>query len=199
MGCSQRGRKSELFKRCDDLLVCGSPKAQDKIREIYGRVQASKQLRTVSNSSSPPSSNVHIPVGNTIQDPNSPSPPPTVTSVPQSSVLDTHPPVTQQLSSSTNSTSFTSTNVVHLSGNESFSPYPPSQPRPRDLPDQMNASSTTMSSSVSEHGSRHSSLSSTSIQSIPSQAYVVQPDVMFKEVPFFRRVQVLVKPTALGE
>ncbi len=122
------------------------------------------QQGTSSNNSSPPSTNVHVLVGNTIQDPSSPSPPPTVTSVvtyvPPSSALVTHPPVTQQQSSSTNSTSSTSTNSGHPCSNETSSPYPPTQPGPRNLPHQMSGGSTTSSSS--EHGSRHGSLGSTS-------------------------------------
>ena len=37
IGCSQRGRKNELFQRSNELLQHGSPKIQNKIREIYDR------------------------------------------------------------------------------------------------------------------------------------------------------------------
>ena len=43
IGCSQRGRKNELFQRSNELLQHGSPKIQNKIREIYDRSHYSKR------------------------------------------------------------------------------------------------------------------------------------------------------------
>ena len=48
IGCSQKGRKPELFQRANDLLRHGSPKIQNKIRDIYERTNRSK--RTLSYS-----------------------------------------------------------------------------------------------------------------------------------------------------
>ena len=43
IGCSQRGRKNELFQRSNELLQHGSPKIQNKIREIYERSHYTKR------------------------------------------------------------------------------------------------------------------------------------------------------------
>lgn len=43
IGCSQRGRKNELFQRSNELLEHGSPKIQNKIREIYERSHYTKR------------------------------------------------------------------------------------------------------------------------------------------------------------
>lgn len=43
MGCSQKGRKQELFQRANEVLQHGSPKIQNKIREIYERTNSSKR------------------------------------------------------------------------------------------------------------------------------------------------------------
>ena len=43
LNCSQKGRKPDLFQRANDLLRCGSPKIQNKIREIYERARYSRR------------------------------------------------------------------------------------------------------------------------------------------------------------
>lgn len=43
MGLSQKGRKPELFKRANDLLIHGSPKVQQQIREIFNRSHRSRR------------------------------------------------------------------------------------------------------------------------------------------------------------
>ena len=48
ISCSQKGRKPDLFHRANELLRHGSPKIQNKIRDIYDRTNRSK--RTLSYS-----------------------------------------------------------------------------------------------------------------------------------------------------
>ena len=43
IGVSQKGRKSELFHRANELLIRGSPKVQQQIREVYERAHKVKR------------------------------------------------------------------------------------------------------------------------------------------------------------
>lgn len=46
IGSSQRGRKSELFQRANELLIHGSPRIQHQIREVYEKSRSKGKHRS---------------------------------------------------------------------------------------------------------------------------------------------------------